>query len=388
MKQSENTKIETQFIQGGKNPKNQDGYVNPPVQRGSTILFERAEDLYNDDLRSYGLEGSVTHDNLTDLLSQTMGGAGCVLTPSGLNAITLVLLATLKSGDHILVSDSIYGPNRRFCDLVLKGFGIETTYYPPRIGDNIEEYIKPNTKLIFLESPGSLTLEIQDVPAIVKVAQKHNIITAIDDTWSAGVFMQPLKIGVDISIQALTKYQGGHSDVLLGSVVCKDIALHNKMVAMHKNLGLGVSAEEVWLCLRGIRSMMLRIKHQDMAARKLAQYMQTRPEITQVIHPALEDSEDYAIWSRDFTGAGGLFSVYLKPELSDKVNAMLNAYQIFSMGFSWGGFESLVIDCTPQLRRNFPNKEQKGALVRYAIGLENIDDLITDLERGFEALKA
>jgi cysteine-S-conjugate beta-lyase len=384
----EKTKIETLVTQAGKDAKAQGGFVNPPIQRGSTIIFDDAIDLYNDKIKSYGLEGTSTHDNLSAALCDIMGGAGCVLAPSGLSAITLVLMALLKSGDNVLVSDSVYGPTRRFCDNVLKNFGIETTYYEPRIGANIKDLIKPNTKLIFLESPGSLSLELQDVPAIVEIAKAHNILTAIDDTWSAGVFFKPLKIGVNISIQALTKYQSGHSDVLMGSVVCDTIETYKIMENMHRNLGLGVSPEDAWLCLRGLRTMMVRLNHQDKAARKIAQFLENREEVASVLHPALESSRDNTIFKRDFSGAGGLFSIYLKPQYSGRVNDMLNAYKVFSMGFSWGGFESLVIDCTPQLRRNFPNKEQNGALVRYSIGLENIDDLIEDLKIGFEAIKA
>ena len=242
--------------------------------------------------------------------------------------------------------------------------------------------------MIFLESPGSLTLEIQDIPAIVNVAQKYNILTAIDDTWSAGIYFKPLNVGVDISIQALTKYQGGHSDVLLGSVSVKRDDLFKKLKETHRDLGIGVAAEEAWLCLRGLKTMILRMNHQDKVARKIAAWLEKQDIVAEVIHPALPSSPDYEIWKRDFTGAGGLFSIILK-DLSDaQINKMLNAYELFSLGFSWGGYESLVINCAPQLAtRKDPKWTNKTALIRYSIGLEDEDDLIADLERGFAAIK-
>lgn len=387
LKQFNSKRISTILTQAGKNPELQNGFVNPPIQRGSTILFDKAQDLYDESLKSYGLEGSSTHDNLCDALNKIMGANGTILCPSGLSAITTSLLAFAKSGDHILVSDSAYGPTRRFCDTILKSFGIEIDYYPPRIGKDISQYIKQNTKIIMLESPGSLSLEIQDVPAIVHVAKQHNILTMIDDTWSAGIFFKPLLIGVDISIQALTKYQSGHSDVLLGSVSCVSTKIYKILVDTHKNLGLGTSAEDAWLCLRGLRTMAIRLKHQDMVARELANWLLEREEIEQIIHPALSNNIDYEIWSRDFTGAGALFSIILKPQYREKTIDMLNAYKIFSMGFSWGGYESLVINCNPQLRRNYLSPEFKNPLIRYSIGLEDIEDLKEDFIRGFEALK-
>lgn len=387
LKQSDSNRIATILTQAGKNSELQNGFVNPPIQRGSTILFNDANDLYDETLKSYGLEGSSTHDNLCDALNKIMGANASVLCPSGLSAITTTLLAFTKSGDHVLVSDSAYGPTRRFCDTILKSYGVNVDYYPPRIGKDISQYIRENTKIIMLESPGSLSLEIQDVPAIVEVAKAKNILTAIDDTWSAGIFFKPLLIGIDISIQALTKYQSGHSDVLLGSISTINDELHNKLVETHKILGLGTSAEDAWLCLRGLRTMAVRLKHQDMVARELANWLMARPEIEQIIHPALPNSPDYEIWARDFTGAGALFSIILKPEFRDKTIAMLNSYKVFSMGFSWGGYESLAINCNPQLRRNYLSPEFKNPLIRYSIGLEDIEDLKEDFIRGFDALK-
>ncbi len=374
-------KLNTLLAHLGRNPSEHEGFINPPIQRGSTIIINEAKNLYSKDIKSYGLEGASTQDRLCEALTGLIGGVGTVLCPSGLAAINLALLSFLKSGDHILVSDSVYGPTRRFCDGFLKDINIETTYYNPRIGAEIEELIKNNTKIIFLESPGSLTLELQDVPLIAQIAKRHNIITMIDDTWSAGVYMKPLELGIDISIQALTKYQSGHSDVLAGSITTNRKDLLNKIKAKHLNFGVGTSAEDSWLTLRGLRTMGVRLKHQDNAARKIAKYLENHSKVKRVIHPALESSEDYKIFNRDFTGAGGLFSFVLKSEEESKINEFLESFRIFSMGFSWGGYESLVINCTPQIARTAVKWNETGALIRLSIGLEDENDLLEDLEQ-------
>lgn len=382
-----NPRENTLITRAGREPHSHEGFVNPPIQRGSTILFDKANMLYDAKIKTYGLEGASTQDLLCDALTQIAGGIGTVLCPSGLCAITTTLLSAVKSGDHLLVTDSAYGPARRFCDNFLADFGVETTYFEPRIGAGIEALVKPNTKLILLESPGSLTLEIQDIPAIVAVAKKHNITTAIDDTWSAGIFLKPLLMGVDISIQALTKYQSGHSDVLAGSITTNSKLWLERLRQTHLSLGLGTSAEDAWLCLRGLRTMAIRLKHQDMTARKIAAWLESRPEVIEVLHPALPSSIDHEIWKRDFTGAAGLFSIILKPTTETDIHKMLEAYRLFSMGFSWGGFESLALCCDPQINRTANPWHAKGPLIRFSIGLEDEQDLIDDLERGFAALK-
>ncbi|KAF0115975.1 MAG: cystathionine beta-lyase [Hyphomonadaceae bacterium] len=387
VKKNPEHKIETKLAQLGRDPNSHEGFVNPPIQRGSTVLFDNPADLYRKDIKTYGLEGASTQDRLCSALTEIMGGVGTILCPSGLSAITLVLLGLTKSGDHVLVCDSAYGPTRRFCDEVLAKYGVETTYYPPSVGTEIGAFIKPNTVLIMLESPGSITMELQDIPAIVKVAKAKGIVTAIDDTWSAGVYFKPLAIGVDISIQALTKYQSGHSDVLAGSVTTNNEELLARLLDMHLALGIGTSAEDAWLCLRGLRTMAVRLAHQDQTARKIASWLETREEVERVLHPALPSSPDNAIWQRDFTGAGGLFSFILKPVGKAKIYAMLEAFEIFAMGFSWGGYESLVLYCDPQIKRSAVKWTENGHLIRLAIGLENVDDLIADLDRALEALK-
>lgn len=380
----------TRLVMMGRDPAAHERVVNPPIQRGSTVLFDNADDLVragpNGPMKGYGLEGLSTQDRLCEALSEISGGIGAVLCPSGLQAITLVLLAATKAGDHVLVTDSAYGPTRRFCNDVLAGYGVTTQFYDPRIGPGIAALVRENTTLIVLESPGSITFELQDVPAITKIARAKGITTLIDDTWSAGVFLKPFDLGVDLSMQALTKYQGGHSDLLAGAVITNDATWLTRLRDMHQMLGIGTSPEEAWLVLRGLRTMGLRLAHQDAAARRLAAWLEARPEIAQVLHPALPSSPDYALWQRDFSGAGGVFSVVLKPVSTAKVHAMVESYSLFGLGYSWGGYESLVMSYTGKIPRDHPKSHNEGPIVRYSIGLEAVEDLIADLVRGFEVL--
>jgi cystathionine beta-lyase len=382
----------TRLVQVGRDPFSHERAINPPVQRGSTVLFDQADDLYRagplSDMKGYGLEGLSTQDRLCEALTEISGGIGTVLAPSGLQALTLALMAATKAGDHVLLTDSSYGPTRRFCREVLGNYGVETEIYDPRIGADIAGLIGPNTCLIILESPGSLTFEVQDVPAITAVAKARGVATLIDDTWTAGLYMKPFDLGVDISMQALTKYQGGHADVLAGALITDSAEWLMKLKTMHQMLGIGTSAEDAWLTLRGMRTMGLRMAHQDRVAREIAGWLEGRPEVAQVLHPALPSHPDHAIWQRDFTGAGGLFSVVFKPIAAAKINAMAEAYQVFSMGFSWGGFESLALPSTVQIARQFPARHPNGPIMRYSIGLEAHEDLIADLERGFAVLNA
>jgi cysteine-S-conjugate beta-lyase len=377
----------TLLVHAGRDPAGHEGAVNPPVQRASTILFDQASALYNEANKTYGLEGMAVHDHLADALTALHDGAGTVLAPSGLGAITLALIAATKAGDHVLVTDSAYGPTRRFCDKLLARFGVTTSYYDPLIGAGIEALIKPATSLIVLESPGSLTFEMQDVAAITAVARALGVTTLIDDTWSAGHYFKPLAHGVDITMQALTKYQAGHSDVLAGSLTSASPAWHARLLETHKLLGLGLSAEDAWLTLRGMRTMAVRMAAQDASARQIAAWLATRPEIALVLHPALPGAPGHDIWARDFTGAGSLFSVVLADRFGKAdANRLAEALELFGLGYSWGGYESLVLPCGQQLNRTARPWPHKGPLVRFSIGLEDPDDLIADIAQALASL--
>jgi cystathionine beta-lyase len=381
---------QTRLVHMGRDPFAHERAINPPIQRGSTLVFEHAADLLragpHGPMKGYGLEGLSTQDRLCEAVAEISGGIGAVLCPSGLQAITLVLLAATKSGDHVLVTDSAYAPTRRFCDVVLGRYGVTTEYFDPRIAAGIEALIRPNTSLIVLESPGSTSFELQDVPAITAVARARGVTTLIDDTWSAGLYLKPFELGVDLSMQALTKYQGGHADLLAGAVITRDPKWLARLREMHLMLGVGTAPEDAFLILRGLRTMALRLAHQDQAARHMARWLEARPEVAQVLHPALASHPDHAIWQRDFTGAGGVFAVILKPVSQARVHAMVQTYQLFALGFSWGGYESLVLAHTQPLKRNHAKTYADGPLIRFAIGLESVDDLLADLERGFGVL--
>jgi len=373
----------------GRDPKLFDGAVNPPVQRVSTILLSKVSELYGTEIQTYGLEGMAVHRTLEQALIEIEGGAAAQLVPSGLAACTLPFFALCKAGDHVLVADSVYGPTRRFCDRLLNNMGIETTYFAPRIDSaGLADLIRPNTKLLFLESPGSLTFELHDAKALTAVARARGLLTAMDNTWSAGVFFKPFEHGIDISIQALTKYQAGHADVLMGAILSADKKIAALIKQTSKDIGFGVSPDEAYLALRGLRTMHVRLKQHDATAREVAAWLQQRPEVAQVLHPALPDFPDHALWKRDFTGAAGLFGVVLKPCTDAQLAAMLEGYTHFGLGFSWGGYESLVIPCDPQVKRSAETWRAKGPLLRYSIGLETTADLIADLDAGFARLAA
>jgi cysteine-S-conjugate beta-lyase len=377
--------LATRLVRAGRKTAGTHGTpVNPGISRGSTLLFSRAEDLYDDDLKTYGLEGLEAQDALRAALAEIEGGKHCVLTSSGLAACTLPLLALLKAGDHVLVTDSVYGPTRRFCENVLARFGVETTFFDPLIGPGIEALVEPNTRVIFLESPGSLTLEVQDVPAIVAVAKARGILTMIDNTWSAGVLFRAFDHGIDVSIQAATKFQSGHSDALVGACITVDPDIHARIKATNKELGSGVSADEAWLVLRGLRTMQVRMERQSASAVRIVDWLAARPEVKQILWPAHPDCPGHASWKRDFLGSAGLFSIVLQESPARAVDAFVEALELFGLGFSWGGFESLIIPVDRQLRRSIP-QSWGGPILRLSIGLEDPGDLMADLERGFAA---
>ncbi len=359
--------------------------VSHGLTRASTLLFERAEDLYRNDVRGYGRHGSQVHDALADMFTQLEGGVGTVLFPSGLAACTYPILAMVKSGDHILLTDSSYGPVRNFCLRTLKRMGVETEIYDPHIGADIAAHIRDNTSLIIMESPGSLTFEIQDVPAIVKAAKARSVTTLIDNTWSAGLVYNPIALGVDISCHAATKYYGGHSDVMYGAAICASDALLTRVKNTAKDLGNASSPDDAYQILRGFRTIVPRFTQQQASALKIAKWLSAHPKIARVLHPALPEHPNHDLWQRDFTGAACIFSVVLKPTPDEDVLTFIDALKLFGIGFSYGGFESLAIHCDPQLRRQHGGK-LGGPLVRFACGLEDADDLQDDIDQAFRVM--
>ena len=380
----------TRLVVGGRDPAANHGFVNPPVHHVSTVLYPTAEDFLARRARYlYGRRGTPTSEALEDALRALEGPdcAGVALLPSGLAAISTALLAVLKAGDHLLVTDSVYQPTRKFCDGMLKRYGVTATYYDPLIGGGIAALIQPNTRAVFVEAPGSLSFEIQDVPAIAAAAHAKGAVVLMDNTWATSLYFRAFEKGVDLSIQAATKYIGGHSDVMLGTVSANKATWERLADTVHA-LGLCVGPDDVYLGLRGLRTMGVRLAQHHQAGMKVARWLAERPEIACVLHPALESCPGHTLWRRDFSGASGLFSIVFKPVAQTAVNAFLNELTLFGIGASWGGFESLAIpfDCAPI--RTATKWAPGGPTVRIHIGLEEIDDLIGDLERGFAAFAA
>ena len=385
------TKLDTRLIHTGSDPINQKGAINPPVYRASTVIFptvQAMEDAQKKkfDTTFYGVHGTPTTFALEDAMTELEGGYRAVSVSSGLAAITTALITFLKSGDHLLMVDSVYGPTRNFCDTTLRNFGITTTYYDPLIGEKIKNLIKTETKVIFTESPGSYTFEIQDIPAIVNVAHKHDIKVMIDNTWSAGYYFKPFDHDVDISIQATTKYQAGHADVILGHIIAQTEQDWLKLKITTGALGQAVSPDVCYLALRGVRTLSVRIEEHQKNAIEVANWLNKRPEVETVLHPAFPSCPGHEIWQRDFIGSSGLFSIVLKDFSMEQVNAMLNDMDYFAMGFSWGGYESLIVPCDPTKLRSATKWNASGPLLRIHVGQEDVQDLIQDLERGLSRL--
>ena len=360
------------------------------IHHASTVLFKdvaamRARRWQDKSAYTYGLHGTPTSFTLEARLAEIEQGNYCLLAPSGLAAITLVDMALLQSGDDVLLPDNVYNPSRELGDWLARSFGISVRYYDPMIGAGIAEQILANTKLIWTEAPGSVSMEVPDIPAICTAAHARGVLIAIDNTWSGGIVFSAFEHGVDIIMQALTKYQSGGSDVLMGAVITKDRALNMRLQAAHMRLGFGVGMDDVYLVLRNLPTLKLRFNAHDASARKIATWLQTRPEISQVLHPAMADCPGHAIWKRDFTGAGGLFSVLFDTSYSEaQTDQFVNQLKLFKIGFSWGGAHSL---CVPyriqQMRSNWPHQ---GILVRFNIGLEDTDDLIADIEQALASI--
>jgi cystathionine beta-lyase len=381
---------ETRLVTAGRDPRSNHGFVNPPVYHASTVLYPSAEDFLAHRARyQYGRRGTPTSEALENALAELEGAqcAGVALLPSGLAAISTAFLSVVRTGDHLLVTDSAYGPTRNFCEQMLTRLGVATTYYDPLLGAGIAEHFQPNTRAIFVESPGSLSFEMQDVPAIAKAAHQKGVLVLMDNTWATPLYFRPLENGVDLAIQAGTKYIGGHSDVMLGTVAANAATLTALKSAV-RLCGLCEGPDDVYLGLRGLRTLAVRLERHYQSGVAVARWLEQRPEVLRLLHPALPSHPGHAIWKRDFSGACGLFSMVLKPAPQKAVHAFLDALELFGIGASWGGYESLAIpfDCTPL--RTAIRWAPGGPTVRFHIGLEAVDDLIADLERGFAAMAA
>jgi cystathionine beta-lyase len=376
----------TRLAHAGREPARQHGFVNTPIYRGSTVIFPTLACLEAEDQDySYGRLATPTVKAFEDAIAELDGGYRTRLTPSGLSAIATALLAFVASGDEILVSDSVYRPTRRFCDHVLKRLGVKTIYYDPLIGGAIETLITKKTRVVFAESPGSQTFEVQDVPALAKAAHEAGAVMILDNTWATPLYFKPFAHGVDVSVQAATKYLVGHADAMLGVVTATEQAFP-ALYRTHEELGLCPGPEDVYLGLRGLRSLGVRLERHQKSARELARWLAERPEVARVIHPALPSDPGHAIWARDFTGSSGLFSIVLKPVAQAKLAAMLDNLSLFGMGYSWGGFESLILPFDPRAYRRATKWEAEGPALRLHAGLEDVEDLKADLAAGFARL--
>jgi len=379
----------TRLALAGRDPSDSYGFVNPPIVRGSTVVYPNTQDFLVRKARyTYGTQGNPTIDALLAAVNTMEGGAGSVVVPSGLLACTLPMLAMLSAGDHLLVTDSVYRPTRIFCEKMLPRYGIEVSYYDPAAGADIAKLFRPNTKAVWTESPGSQTFEMQDIPAIVAAAHARDVLVMMDNTWATPLFFDAHAFGVDLSVQAGTKYYAGHSDVLIGTVSARTPELYKRLREAWETLGLIIAPEDAFLTLRGIRTMAVRLKEQMPAGIEMANWLAARPEVARVLHPALPDDPGHAIWKRDFTGASSLFAIELHPVSMKAVAAMLDDLALFGMGASWGGYESLVLpfDCTPYRTATKPGF--KGPTIRLHIGLEDLEDLKEDLDAGFARLMA
>jgi cystathionine beta-lyase len=361
--------------------------VGPPIQKGSTVLMPDAASLYDSAQVTYGRGGLGTQGALIDALAELEGATAVRLFPSGLAAVTGTLLAVLKAGDEILVADTAYKPTRRFCDNVLKRFGVATRYHPARATpEELNSLIGPSTRLILMESPGSLTFEMQDAPGIAAMARARGVLTLMDNTWAAGLYFKPLAHGIDISVQALTKYVGGHSDAFMGSAATADPAIAEALDHAIWDFGWGVSAEDAYQMLRGLRTLATRMERHAASALAIAAWLRDQPEVAEALYPALPGARDHNLWNRDYVGAAGVFAVVLKPCPAKAVERFLDSLKLFGLGFSWGGFESLALHCGPQFSVRTERTDYGGPVVRLNIGLEDPDDLIADLRQALDTL--
>lgn len=379
-------RLETRLTHAGRDRALTQGGVNPVVQRASTVIVESASKLFEPGGWTYGRHGTATHEALKQALVEIEGAQHCALVASGLLACTIPFLAFAEAGAHVLVGDNVYGPTRRWCERTMSRWGCETEYFDPTIGAGVAKLIRPTTRMIFAESPGSMTFEVMDAPAIATAARAANVVTVMDNTWSGGVFYKPLDLGFDISVQANTKYVSGGADAINGAIFTNHEPLHARLKDTIADLGVNVSPDDAYAVLRGARSLGLRMERHHASALTIARWLTGRPEIQRVLHPGLESDPGHALWRRDFSGASGLFGVVLKPASTREVHAFLDALKLFGLGFSYGGFESLAIHCDPQLKRTAAKAAFGGPLIRLSVGLEDPADLIADLDQALKQL--
>ncbi len=385
-KRTRKQKAETRVAHAGREPRRYHGFVNTPIYRGSTVLFPTLASLEaNEQEFTYGRLGTPTVKALEEAIAELEGGRRTLLAPSGLAAIATALLAFVSAGDEILVSDSVYRPTRRFCDHVLRRLGVKTTYYDPLIGGGIKALLNDRTKVVFAESPGSQTFEVQDVPAIAAAAHAAGAVLILDNTWATPLYFKPFAHGVDVSVQAATKYIVGHADAMLGAITANEKTAR-AVEKVHEELGLCPGPEDVYLGLRGLRTLGVRLARHQQSAIELAKWLEARPEVERVLHPALPSHPGHQLWRRDFTGASGLFAFILKPVSRPALAAMVDGLTLFGMGYSWGGFESLILPFDPRDYRTATTWQVEGQAIRLHVGLEDVEDLKADLEAGLARL--
>jgi cysteine-S-conjugate beta-lyase len=385
-------KLPTRLAQRGRKARSQPGTVNLPVIRASTVTFASLAEMESVQRRfeadepapTYGIVNMPLRTAFEEVIADLEGGHRAVTVPSGLAAVAVAIMACVKAGDHVLVTDSAYGPTRRFCDRTLKRYGVETSYYDPLVGAGIAELMKPNTRVVYLESPGSLTFEVQDFPAIARIAHERGAAVIHDNTWATGLFFRSFEHGADLVVQAATKYPGGHSDVLIGAVVANE-AWWPRLRDTSRDLGQTTSPDDIFLALRGLRTLDVRLRRHEASAIEVARWLQSRPEVKRVLHPALADDPGHALWKRDFLGSCGLFGVELGTFSREQVAKMMDGLECFALGYSWGGYESLAVPANLRGARS-AKPWTGGPLIRLHVGLEDPADLIADLARGFERM--
>jgi cystathionine beta-lyase len=380
--------ISTRLAHSGNNPRDFFGFVNPPVVHASTVLFPDAATMASGSQKyTYGRRATPTTDALSKAIDELEGSAGTIAVPSGLAAVTVTLLAFLSAGDHCLIVDTVYGPTRKFANTMLKRLGVEVDYYDPHAGADIAKQMKPNTKVVFTEAPGSLTFEVQDIPAIAKAAHAGGAVCIMDNTWATPVHFRPLDFGVDVTIHAATKYLSGHSDILLGTVSANE-ACWPKLFDCFIAMGCRAASDDVYQVLRGLRTLSVRLAHHEKSALDIARWLEGQPGVAAVLHPALESHSGHALWKRDFSGSSGIFSIVLDGGGVKQAHAFLDALQIFGLGYSWGGYESLAVHAYLGDRTIMKADTYSGAVVRLQIGLEDVEDLKADIAGGLKAAAA